>query len=115
VSLQRQVAETDLPVGADGSQHFGDVSVDLAVAEGACDRNAVVSVLDEVELSNPIDLDRRKRLASPGSRGKPLPAWAQTPRCRSKSAVELARAIDCTYDRVELDRLKAQPAFAAVP
>ena len=115
MALQRQVAQGDPGVGADLGDDLGHVGVDHLEAELAGDRDAVVAVLDEVQLADPIDADRRHRLAAAHRLGDPLPAAAHPARGGAEAAVELARAVDGADDRVERDRLQPEPALAAPP
>ncbi len=89
VAFQRQVAETDRGVGTTSVW----ISVTLAsiTSRPSCagDRDPVVAVLDEVQLADPVDVDRRHRL-SPAhrlaircQRSVPGARWAEV-------AVELA-------------------------
>ena len=75
----------------------------------------MVAVLDEVQVADPVDVDRRHRLALPLSQVDPLPALAHPRRGGPEGAVELARAVDGADDRVERDQLLAEPAFADAP
>ncbi len=67
------------------SVHLGHVGVDHLEAQRAGDRHAVVAVLDEVQLADPVDVDRRHRLAAALGRGDPLPARAHAARGRAGS------------------------------
>lgn len=85
---------------------------DRRVAVSAGDRNAVVAVLNEVQLSDAIGVDGGHRLAAPACRGDPLPSALESASARSKYSVELAApAIDGTDDRVDGDRLEPEVAF----
>ena len=114
VALQRQVADPGLGPGADLGDDLGHVRLDHLEPELAGDRDPVVAVLDEVQLADPVDVDRRHRLAAAHRLRDPLPAPAQAPRGGAEAAVELARAIDRADDRVELDRLQPEPPLAAL-
>ena len=80
--------------------------------ERARDRHAVVPVLHEVQLADPVDVDRRHRLALALGQVDALPALADPRRGGAEVAVELARAVDGPDDRVELDQLLAEPPLA---
>src|SRR5918997_2514813 len=73
----------------------------------------MVPVLHEMQLPDPVDVDRRHRLALARGRGDPPPPRAHPPRGGAKAAVELAPPVDRAHDRVERDRLEAEPALAA--
>jgi hypothetical protein len=45
-------------------EHFGDVGVDHLLVCRRGDRYPVVPVFDEVQAADPVDLDRRDRLAA---------------------------------------------------
>jgi len=113
VALQRQVGQPDLAVGADLGQHLGHVGVDVAVAEGPRHRHAVMPVLDEVQVADPVQVDRRHALPAPLGGGDPLPASAGPARRGAEAAVELPLAVHRADDRVQAHHLLAQPALPA--
>ena len=113
MALQRQVGERDLALGADLGEHLGHVGVDVLVAERARHRDAVVAVLHEVQLADPVDVDRRHGLAAALRGGDPLPARAHLAGGGAEAAVELAAAVHGAHDRVERDHLLAEAALAA--
>ena len=76
VVLEREVGEPQRPAGADARAHLGDVGVDVLAPERLRDRHAVVAVADEVQVADPVDGDRRERLAAALRGGDPLPAAA---------------------------------------
>ena len=100
---------------ADAGLHLGDVGVDVRAPERARDRDAVMAVADEVQLADPVDGDRRERLAAPLRLGDPLPARAQPRAGGAEGAVELLRAVDGADDRVELDRPQAEVVLGDEP
>jgi len=69
---------------------LGHVRVEIPASLRASDRDAMVAVLDEVHVADPVDGDRRHRLAPALRLGDSLPAVAHPPRGRSEAAVELA-------------------------
>src|SRR5687767_7036671 len=73
----------------------------------------MVAILDEVELADPVDVDRRHAFAAALGGGDALPARAHAARGGAKAPVELAAAVDRAHDRVERDRLLAEPALTA--
>ena len=76
----------------------------------------MVAVLDEVEVADPVDVDRRHRVAAPPRRGDPLPALAHRRRGGPELAVEVAlAAVDRADDRLERDHLHAEVVLAAAP
>ena len=92
VALEREVAQLQAAVGAELGQHLGHAGVDVGVAQRARDRDAVVAVLDEVQVADAVDVDRRHRLAAAAGGGDPLPAAADLVRRGPERAVELAGA-----------------------
>ena len=115
MALQREIVELDVGVGADIGDDLGDVGLDHLEAELARDGDAVVAVADEVQRADPVDVDRRHRLAAAHRLRDPLPALPRAALRGPKLAVELARAVDGADDRVEVDGLQAEPALAAPP
>jgi hypothetical protein len=59
MALEGEVPEPDLAIGADLGEDLGHVGADVAVAERVGNRDAVVPVLDEVQLADAVDVDRR--------------------------------------------------------
>ena len=74
MALQRQVGERDLALGAELGQHLGHVGVDVLVAERARHRHAVVAVLHEVQLADPVDVDRAASTRRGAARRRPAPS-----------------------------------------
>ena len=112
VLLEREVAQAQLLLGAELGPHLAHARVDVAVAVGARDRHAVVAVLDEVEVADPVDVDRRHRLAAAARLGDPLPALARL-RGGAEVAVEIAlAAVDGADDRLERDHPDAEVLLA---
>ena len=112
VLLERQVAQAQLVLGAELRLDLAHVRLDVGVAVRARHRHPVVAVLDEVQVADPVDVDRRHRLAAPARRGDPLPARAHVGG-GAEVAVELAApAVDGADDRVERDHLHAEVALA---
>ncbi len=86
---------------------LGDVRVDVALLQRAGDGHAVMAVAHEVQVADPVDVDRRHRLAALAGLGDPLPAPAGAGR-GAEVAVELAApAVDGPDDRVQRDHLLA--------
>ena len=113
VALQRQVVEPHAGVGADLGDDLGDVGLDHLEAQLPRDRYAVVAVADEVHVADPVDVDRRHRLAAAHRLRDPLPApLARGGRWGGSCGRTRAGAVDRADDRVEGDRLQAQPALA---
>ena len=67
-------------VRADLGEHLGHVRVDVPVAERVRHRHAVMAVLDEVHVADPVDVDRRHRLAPALREVDALPALAHARR-----------------------------------
>jgi hypothetical protein len=75
-----------------------------------------MAILDEVQLSDSIDVDRGHRLAPPPRRGDPLPSALQSARARAKQPVEFAApSIDGADDRLQGDRMETEVAFGHSP
>jgi hypothetical protein len=72
----------------------------------------MVAVLDEVQLTDAVDVDGRHGLALALRGVDSLPAWAHSARGGTEAAVELAVAVDGSDDRVQRDRLQAQVSLA---
>jgi len=68
----------------------------------------MVAILDEVELTDPVDVDRRHALAGPHRRCDALPPLADAVGGRPETAVEVTSAVHRADDRVEFDRLDAE-------
>ena len=78
------IAQDQLGGRKDLRPYVPDMGFDIRVAVSASDRNTVVAVLDEVQLSDAIDVDRRHRLAALARRGDRLPSALESVRARSK-------------------------------
>ena len=114
VALEQEVAGAQVALGAQLRLDGAHVRVDLDVAERARHGHAVVAVRHEVELADPVHVDRRHRLAAPARGRDPLPATAQRGGRGPELAVELVGpAVDGADDRVQRDRLHAEVALAA--
>jgi DNA-binding CsgD family transcriptional regulator len=86
----------------------------VAVSPGY--RNAMVAVLDEVQLPDPIDVDWRHRFPAAACRGDRLPPSLDPVRSWSKKPVKLATlAIDAADDRIERDLLDPDVALGNPP
>ena len=115
MALDREVGDQHVAAGADARLHLGHVGVDVRAAERAGDRHAVVPVAHEVQLADPVDGDRRERLAAALRLGDPLPAGAQPRAGGAEVAVEVLGAVDGADDRVELDRLQPEVVLGERP
>ena len=71
--LEREVGQPQRLAGADPRAHVGHVGVDVLAPERLRDRHAMVAVADEVQVADPVDGDRRERLAAPLGGRDPLP------------------------------------------
>ena len=91
---------------------LGHVGVDRLPAQGARHRHAVVPVAHEVQLADPVQGDRRHRLAAALGLGHAFPASAQPAGRGPEAAVEFLRAIDRADDRVELHHPQTEMALA---
>ena len=117
VALERQVAEPQLAVAPScvvTSRTCAWISVS---PQRAGHRDAVMAVLDEVQLADPVDVDRRQRPRRGGGRRR---SDSQRPRTpvggRPEGAVEGAGgAIDRADDRVQPDLLHAEVGLAGRP
>jgi hypothetical protein len=72
----------------------------------------MVAVADEVQVADPVDRDRRERLAAALGGGDPLPAAADAGRRGPEAPVEVARAVDGADDGVERDGLQPELRLA---
>ena len=113
--LEREVGQPQRLAGPDPGAHLGHVGVDVVAPERLGDRHAVVAVADEVQVADPVDGDRRERLAAALGGGDPLPAAAHARGGGAEAAVEVARAVDGADDRVERDRLQPELRLADHP
>ena len=91
VLLEREVAQPQRLLGAELGPDLAHARLDVDVAVGARDGDAVVAVLDEVQVAHAVDVDRRHRLAAAARGGDPLPARADVGG-GAEVAVELAAA-----------------------
>ena len=88
--------------------------VDVCVAECPGHRDSMVTILDEVEVADPIDVDRWHGLTASTSGRDPLPPAADAGRGRPELTVESAALpVDAANDRIQADRLKAEVSLAA--
>ena len=78
------------------------------------DRDPVMAVLHEVQVTDPVHLDRRDRLTAPLGQRQPLPALPHPPARRPEPPVEVAGRVDRADDRVKPDRVQPEPALAAL-
>jgi hypothetical protein len=107
-----QIAERQSGGRGDRRLHLPDPGFDHRVAVSVGDRNAVVAVLDEVQLPDAVDVDRGQRLAASACRSDPLPPVLESVRARPKSPIELAAvATDGTHDRVQRDLPEPEVTF----
>ena len=74
--------------------------------------HAVVTVAHEVQVADPVDVDRWHGLAAALGQREPLPPLADPCRGRAEPAVEVAARVDRADDGVELDHLEAEDALA---
>ena len=100
-----------MPAGrAARCQHLGHVGVDRGRAGGHRDRHPVMTVLDEVQVADPVHVDRRDRLAAPLGQRQPLPAlphparWSagtggRSPGCESTVPTIVSSRIVCRPSR----------------
>ncbi len=79
------------------------------------DRHAVVAVAHEVRAADPVDVDRRQRLAAAHRGRDPLPARAHARGGRPERAIEAGLAVDRPDDRVDGDDLDREVALADAP
>ena len=71
--FQRQAPAAGDTSGRNLGQHFGHVRLDHLVPGGSGDRDAVVTVFDEMQVAEAVDVDRRDRRAAPLREIEPLP------------------------------------------
>ena len=116
MALERQVAQADLAVRADLGEHLGHVGVDVGVAQRPRHRHAVMAVLDEVQVADPVDVDRGHALAASLRRRDALPARAGT-RCevgRKRRSNSRPRSTVPTIESSG-DQLLTEPPLATAP
>ena len=88
--------------------------LDVGVSKRPGDGHAMVAILDEVQLADPVHVDRRHRLAAATRRRDSLPAPAHARRGGAELAVELVvAACHRTDDAVQSDLVNADVALAA--
>src|SRR3954452_1727102 len=105
VLLEGKVAQPQRPVGAQPRGDEPYVRLDRRVAHRPGDGHPVVAVLDEVQLADPVHVDRRQRLAAPAGGGDPLPTAAHVGRGGGGSAGASGRraaAIRCQRPRTSV-------------
>ena len=94
-------------------QYLGNVRVNHLLASGQRDRDAVVTVLDEVQAAKAVHLDRGNYRPAPFGHIKQLPPLSVPVRGRTESTVELARLLDGPDHRVQPDGPQAYVVFPA--
>jgi hypothetical protein len=99
--LERKIADPHLAPEPDAGLDLRDVRVDVLASERLGDGDAVVAVAYEVQVPDPVQGDRRQRLAAALGGGDPLPAAAQARRGGAEAAIEVRRAVDRADDRVQ--------------
>ena len=95
-------------LGVDEGAHQAHVGLDGGQPERAVHRDAVVAVADEVHVADPVDVDRRQRLAPPGGLGDPLPALAVAAGAGAELRVEVAHLVERSHDPVDGDDLQPE-------
>jgi hypothetical protein len=101
VGLQRQVGAEQVAPGADARDDLGDARLDVVVAERPRDRHAVVAVLDEVDLADLVEVDRRHRLAAAHRGRDALPARPHLRGRGAEVAVKALHPVDGPDDGVQ--------------
>jgi hypothetical protein len=74
-----------------------------------------MAVVDEVQRSDTVDVDRRHRLTPPARRRDPLPAALLPTGAGAKVPVEVAATVDGADDRLEGDYPRAEVPFGDPP
>jgi len=115
VALGRQLADGQVAARSHARDDLHDVGVDHRAPERPRDRDAVMTVADEVHLADAVDADRRHRLPAAHRVGDALPARADVDRRRAELAVEARRAVHRSVDRVQRDRLQPDVALLDAP
>ena len=115
VALERQVGAQQVVARADARDDLGHARVDVVAAQRASDRDAVVAVLDEVDVADAVEVDGRHRLAAAHRGGDPLPARADLRRRGAEVAVKALHPVDGPDDCVERDDRQADVALLHAP
>ena len=111
--FERQAPAAGDAGGRDPGQHLGHVRLDRFLSGGSGDRDAVVTVLDEVQVAHAVDVDRRDRHAAPPREIEPLPPLPHPVGGGPEPAVEVAPGLDGSGHGVERDGLQAKVVPAA--
>ena len=101
MALEREIAKPGALVGAHRRHDLGDVGVDGVQSHRPRHGNAVVAVADEVQVADPVDVDRRHGLPAPDCLCDAFPSTPDPSRSRPEAAVEIAGSIHRADDRVE--------------
>ena len=104
------MGDRDDPLAA--LKQLDDDGVDLPRAERPGHGHAMVAVAHEEEVADPVQRDRRQRLAAPLRGRDPLPARAQPRRRRPEAAVEVGGAEAAEQPavlRAQTERLLSDP------
>src|SRR5205807_9960956 len=107
-ALEWKIGERDRTIGANARDHPRHISVDLLAPEGTGDRNPVMAIADEIQLSDPRQVDRRERAPATHHLGNLFPPSPNAPRGRTKAAIEVTSAVDRANDRVQRDNLETE-------
>jgi hypothetical protein len=79
VARKEQVAQHQLVRQRNAGLHLPYAGVDVSVAVGAGDRDAVMTIDDKVQRSDPVDVDWRNRAPAPACRRDALPSAPKEP------------------------------------
>src|SRR6185312_14044876 len=99
---QLQLPQREIERGRASRHDLAHPRLDRRIAQRSRDRDAVMAVLDEVEVADADDVDRGHVLPTAPRGRDALPAALGLPRRGPEAAVELAAAtVDRAHDRVQ--------------
>ncbi|MEZ4541284.1 MAG: hypothetical protein R3C43_15025 [Chloroflexota bacterium] len=106
----------DVHVDCQAERHvdLGDVGVDVDLVAVAGDGNAMVAVLDEVDVADLVEFDRRQGHVAVAGLADVDPAVGRLPLGGQEGAVEVAVAADTADDAFQGHGLQADVALAAI-
>ena len=116
MAFQRQVGELRAPARARPPSSPRSRRRRSPASLGARDRHPVVTVLDEIHVADLVDLDRRHSTRPGAGHARRAPSVPDPGReVGRKLRSKLAGTVDRPDDRVERDRLQAEPSLSSAP